>query len=206
MNFGDKLKQIRITRNMSQDDFATLLGTSKQVISRYENNLRTPKLTVAKKFSDILNVPLEFLVDNNVQTVENATTNPHFYIPVLGYVRAGIPIEAVEDILDYEEISKEMASSGEHFGLKIVGDSMEPRIQQGDVVIVRKQEDVDSGQIAVVLVNGSNATVKKIIKQSNGISLVAFNSYYDPKFYSDDEITSLPVSIIGRVVELRGKF
>lgn len=127
-------------------------------------------------------------------------------IPVLGYVRAGIPIDAVEEILDYEEISQEMASQGEYFALSVKGDSMEPRIQEGDVVIVRKQSDVDSGEIAVVLVNGNDATVKKFVKHENGVSLVAFNAKYEPMFYTCAEVECKPVTVLGKVVELRGKF
>lgn len=83
-------------------------------------------------------------------------------IPVLGRVVAGIPIEAVEEILDYEEITPELAATGEFFALKIRGHSMEPRMMEGDVVIVRKQEDVESGDVAIVLVNGNEATVKRV--------------------------------------------
>lgn len=131
--------------------------------------------------------------------------SPRIKIPVLGYVRAGIPIDAVEEVLDYEEISEEMARQGEYFALQIKGDSMEPRIQEGDVVIVRQQSDIDSGDIAVVLVNGNDATVKKFVKHENGVSLVAFNAKYEPMFYTPKEIQELPVSILGKVVELRGK-
>ena len=88
-------------------------------------------------------------------------TSKGVLIPVLGYVRAGVPIEAVEEILDYEEISQEQARTGEFFALKIKGDSKEPKISEGDVVIVRKQSTVENGELAVVLVNGDDATVKK---------------------------------------------
>lgn len=127
-------------------------------------------------------------------------------IPVLGYVRAGIPIEAVEDILDYEEISLEMASQGEHFALSIKGDSMEPRIAEGDVVIVRKQNIVENGELAVVLVNGNDATVKKFYMNDNGITLISTNPTYDPFYYSKEDVEKLPVQVIGKVVELRAKF
>ena len=121
-------------------------------------------------------------------------------------MRAGIPIEAVQEILDYEEITPEMAAQGEHFALQVTGNSMEPRFQEGDVVIVRRQPDVDDGNIAVVLVDGNDATVKTVRKHKNGISLVAMNPSYTPMFFTNDEILELPVSIIGKVVELRGKF
>ena len=75
-------------------------------------------------------------------------------IPVLGNVAAGVPIEAIEDVIDYEEISEELAHTGDFFALKIKGDSMEPRICNGDVVIVRKQNYAESGDLVIVLVNG----------------------------------------------------
>lgn len=127
-------------------------------------------------------------------------------IPVLGEVAAGIPIEAVTDIVDYEEIDAAMASTGEFFGLRIKGASMEPRMREGDVVIVRKQDDADTGDTAVVLVNGDSATVKKIKKGPDGISLIPTNPAYDPLYYTAAEVERLPVRIIGRVVELRAKY
>ncbi len=126
-------------------------------------------------------------------------------VPVLGRVAAGIPLDAVEEIIGYEDISSVRYSSGEYFGLEIKGQSMEPKISDGDVVIVRKQEDVDSGNIAVVLVNGDAATVKKIKKSPQGVTLIPSNPAYEPIYYSNEEIESLPVTILGKVVELRAK-
>ena len=127
-------------------------------------------------------------------------------IPVLGRVQAGIPIEAVEEILDYEEITPEMASTGDHFALRIRGASMEPRMRDGDVIIVRKQETADNGDTAVVLVNGYEATVKQIKMSPAGITLIPTNPVFDPMFYSHQEVQELPVQIIGKVVELRAKY
>ena len=127
-------------------------------------------------------------------------------IPVLGDVRAGLPMEAVENILDYEEISSDMAAHGDYFALRIRGDSMEPRIHEGDVVIVRRQPDVDSGDLAIVLVNGDSATIKRVRKLSDGIMLIPFNPSYEPIYYDVSTCASLPVQILGRVVELRAKF
>ena len=129
------------------------------------------------------------------------------WVPVLGDVAAGIPIEAVENIVDYEEIDTAMASTGEYYGLRIKGSSMEPRIREGDVVIVRQQEDADTGDTAVVLVNGDSATVKRIKKEPDGgLWLLPNNPAYDPQHYSPSEVEHKPVRIIGKVVELRGKF
>ena len=83
---------------------------------------------------------------------------------------------------------------------------MEPTILEGDVVIVRQQEDVDSGDIAIVLVNGDEATVKRVKKQKDGITLIATNtSVYEPHFYSNQEVHDLPVRVVGKVEELRRK-
>lgn len=99
-----------------------------------------------------------------------------------------------------------MAKTGEYFALKIAGKSMEPRMMDGDVVIVRRQPDVDSGDIAVVLVNGNDATVKQISKSDAGLTLIGWNpSVYTPKTYNKKECKELPVTILGKVVEIRGK-
>lgn len=127
-------------------------------------------------------------------------------IPVLGCIATGIPIETTEDILDYEEITPELAATGKFFALKIHGRSMEPRMLDGDVVIVKRQDDVESGDIAIILVNGNEATVKRVKKQTDGITLIATNtSVYEPHFYSNKEIKKLPVQILGKAVELKGK-
>ena len=115
-------------------------------------------------------------------------------------------MEAVENIIDYEEISVEMARRGEYFALKVKGDSMEPKISAGDIVIVRKQEDIDSGDLAIVLVNGNEATIKKVMKFNGGINLVPNNPDYEVMTYTNEQIESLPVNVIGKVVELRAKF
>ena len=127
-------------------------------------------------------------------------------IPVLGTVAAGIPISAVEDILDYEEIPQSWQNQGEFFALKIKGDSMEPRMESGDVVIVKQQSDANSGDTVIVLVNGDDATCKRLEKTDNGIMLVSTNPKYPPMFYSNEEISTKPVVILGKVVELRQKY
>ena len=127
-------------------------------------------------------------------------------IPVLGTVPAGIPITAVEDILDYEEIPKSWENQGEFFGLKIKGDSMLPILTDGDIVIVRKQSTADNGDTVIAMVNGDDATCKRYERSNNGIMLIPNNSSYTPTFYTNEEIESLPVTIIGKVVELRRKF
>lgn len=127
-------------------------------------------------------------------------------INVLGRVAAGIPLEAIEDVIDTEEISSELAKTGEFFGLQIDGDSMEPKFSKGDVVIVRRQSDAESGDIVIALINGDDATCKRLRKYRDGIELISTNPTYKPMFFSNDEIENKPVKIIGKVVELRAKF
>lgn len=141
------------------------------------------------------------------EKLENDTCIEPMRVPVLGYVAAGIPITAIEDVLDYEELDPNRFVSGyEYFGLKIKGDSMIPRMQSGDVVIVRHQQIVDSGDVAIVCVNGEEATCKQVQINPAGMSLISFNPAYKPMFFSKKEVIEKPVTILGKVVELRAKF
>jgi repressor LexA len=197
------LKELREKKGLTQLELSKILKISPSTIGMYEQGRRTPDTIILKKISEIFGVTIDYLLGNDA-------LKPHIKgvkIPVLGRVVAGVPLDAVEEILDYEEIDPEMAKTGEFFALKIRGRSMEPRILEGDVVIIRKQNDVESDDIAIVLVNGNDATIKQVKKQSDGITLVAFNtSVYLPHFYSNKEIEELPVQILGKVIELRGKF
>ena len=151
------------------------------------------------RLSEIYGVTTDYLLGQ-------ASSTSGSVIPVLGDVAAGIPIEAITDIVDYEEIDAAMAATGEFFGLRIKGASMEPRMREGDVVIVRKQDFAETGDTVVVLVNGDSATVKKIKYGPDGISLIPTNPSYDVQFYSAADVDRLPVRVIGRVVELRAKY
>lgn len=124
-------------------------------------------------------------------------------IPILGEVVAGVPLEAIECIDGYVDISEEMARQGEHFALRVKGDSMEPRMVAGDIVIVRRQSDANTGDIAIALVKGGEATVKKVYKNKSGLTLQAFNPKYQPMFFTIEEIETLPVEILGKVVQIR---
>ncbi|WP_443873661.1 LexA family protein [Megasphaera sp.] len=207
MNAGNRLKQLREAKGLSQSEVAKIMGVGRTTYLKWENgeNQPTRKLDQLSQFFD---VSIDYLLGkSDVKKIKSKNpSNKGVRIPVLGRVVAGIPIDAIEEIIDYEEIPKEMAATGDFFALKVKGASMEPRILEGDVVIVRKQEDVESGDIAIVLINGNDATVKRVKKQKDGITLIANNiSVYEPHYYSNDEITQLPVRILGKVVELRGK-
>lgn len=201
----NKLEELRKAKGITMKETALQLGMPYTTYVSYEKGQREPNSDVLIKFADFYDTTVDFIlgVEKDID-IPAATTG--VMIPVLGYVRAGVPMTAVENIVDYEEISKDDSAKGEHFGLVVKGDSMEPRFAEGDVVIVRKQETVENGEIAVVLINGDDATVKKFYRTDNGIKLVSTNPKYDPFFYTPDEVNSLPVQVIGRVVELRAKF
>lgn len=144
--------------------------------------------------------------DINKEFITKKKNGISIKIPVLGRVAAGIPIEAIEEIIDTEEISEDLAKTGEFFCLQIHGDSMEPRFTEGDVVIVRRQDDAESGDIVIATVNGDEATCKRLRKFRDGIELVSTNLSYKPMFFTNKEILEKPVKILGKVVELRAKF
>lgn len=207
----DLIKEICVEKDISLSELARRTDMAKSAISRYFNKTRQFPLNRVNDFAKALNTTPEYLLDVNPKQISSSeTSNSHpikaVKIPVLGDVAAGIPIEAVEEILDYEEIDEELASKGEFFGLRIKGNSMAPRIQPGDVVIVRVQSDAESGDIVIAKVNGDDACCKKLLKHADGITLLSFNQDYEPLSFNKQDIVSLPVSIIGKVVELRGKF
>ena len=206
MNFGERLKEERKKIGISQKDFGRKIGVAESTISLYESNKRSPDKEILKKISLVLGVSVDYLLGEDTPYLTSKESK-YVRIPVLGRIIAGLPMEAIQEPIDWEEIPRELATTGEFFALKVKGHSMEPRILEGDVVIVKKQPDVESGKIAVVLVNGNEATLKRVKKQKNGITLIANNvSEYDPHFYTNEEIEKLPVQILGEVVELRGKF
>jgi repressor LexA len=108
-----------------------------------------------------------------------------------------------DDILDYEEIPSSM---GWCFALRIQGDSMSPDIPNGSTVIVRKQDDVESGEIAVVAINGEDATCKRVIKHELGITLASLNPSFEPMVFGNRDIEEMPIRILGRVMEVRRRF
>ncbi len=198
------IKRLREEKGLSQDALAKLTGYSdRSSITKIEKgqvDLQQSKIELFAKALGTTSRDLVGDMDSSLPVKKGIAIN------VLGRVAAGIPIEAIENIIDTEEISEEMAKTGDFFGLQIHGDSMEPKISEGDIVIVRKQEDAENGQIIIATVNGTDATCKRLRKYRDGIELISNNPSYSPMFFSNEEIESKPVKIIGRVVELRSKF
>ena len=211
--YSERIKELRNQIGWSQLQLADKLGLSKQTISQYERGVRKPDQDNLIALCDIFNVSSDYLLGKADVTMRfldreqlHKLNSESVRIPVLGCVAAGIPIDAIEDILDWEDISADLGKTGRFFGLRIKGDSMQPRMVEGDVVIVRCQPDAESGDVVIVQVNGNEATCKRLSKHPSGISLISFNPAYEPFTYTNEQIESLPVTIIGKVVENRQKY
>ncbi len=216
MTLGDWIKKYRAEHHLSMQDVANACGFSKAYIGQLEKGINpstgkpiSPTLQTFEKIAKAVGMDVDTLIKSldDDQPVTIPASPPRVKgvrIPILGKVVAGIPLEAIEDIEGYEEIAPEMAAKGEYFALRVRGKSMEPFMLEDDIVIVRKQETADSGDIVIVLVNGDEATVKEIKIHEDGLMLIGKNvAVYSPHFYNQKQIEDLPVKIIGKVVEVR---
>ena len=201
------IKTRRKELGITLEDIGNYVGVSKATVQRWEtgsiSNMRRDRI---KKLSEILQIAPEILLEaeNKVPELSQPRT-ALAKIPVLGTVAAGVPITAQEDIIGWEEVPAQWVKNDTVFALKLKGDSMEPRMTEGDVVIVKKQSDVTSGEIAIVMVDGE-ATCKKVVKHSDGMVLISNNLKYAPKFFTVKDIDDKNITILGKVVELRARF
>lgn len=210
----DRLQEALNFRQMSQQELSDRTKIPKASISQYLSGYAKPKDDRIHLISKALDVQEPWLLgyDVSIRHVSSDNSNSNYNrpkgvrIPVLGEVVAGVPIDAVEEYLDWEEITPELAETGEFFSLKIKGDSMEPRIVAGDVVIVKIQPTAETGDVVIAMVNGDDACCKRFIKHDEGITLQSFNPSYTPMFFTKKEIESLPVTIVGKVIENRQKY
>lgn len=199
-----RIEEMLAEQGKSKAHAARLLGKDRSYlvsVRNYDIDLSKEALRI---LADDLGTTPEYL---NWETDDPAVPNDNAVkIPVLGEVAAGLPIDAVENILDWEEIPAQMAKEGDYFGLIIKGKSMEPRMVEGDVVIVRKQSQCENGQLAIVAVNGDKATCKKVMCESGDLRLISLNPLFPDQVYSKAAVEQLPITILGVVVELRAKF
>lgn len=200
--FVRQLKYYLDLRNKSQTELAEYIGVAKSTITNYVNGINMPRMDKIDKICQFLMIKRSDLLEDH----SNDKRPRGVRIPVLGRVAAGIPMDAIEEVIDYEEISEEEARQGEYFGLQIKGDSMYPRILDGDVVIVKKQNYASNSDVVIVLVNGNEGTCKQFYKYDDHVELKPFNPMYKAMVFNKEEVNNLPVQIIGKVVELRGKF
>lgn len=201
--FQNRLQKAMNIRNMKQVDLVEKTGLDKTLLSKYLSgisNARQDKLTVlaeALQVNEIwlmgYDIPMESIPIKNIEKIK---------IPVLGTVKAGYDYLAQENIVGYESIDN-VSDPENYYALQVTGNSMEPLFSDGDIAIVHKQDNFDSGNTCIVLINGDEATVKKVVRMDDGIDLIAMNPYYPVRHFSKNEMNEIPVKIIGKVVEAR---
>mgnify|MGYP001624243578 CR=1 FL=1 len=201
--FQNRLQKAMNIRNMKQVDLVEKTGLDKTLLSKYLSgisNARQDKLTTlaeALQVNEIwlmgYDIPMESIPIKNIEKIK---------IPVLGTVKAGYDYLAQENIIGYESIDN-VSDPENYYALQVTGNSMEPLFSDGDIAIVHKQDNFDSGNTCIILVNGDEATVKKVVRMDDGIDLIAMNPYYPVRHFSKNEMNEIPVKIIGKVVEAR---
>lgn len=201
-HFDDMLKSLRKSKGLSQSELAKLLDISTSSVGMYESGKRQPNFDTEEKIAKFFGVSLDTLRGNQICSTTNKANG--IMIPLLGEVKAGLPTDAIQNILDYVLIPEDLASDGEYFALKIKGDSMEPLINEDDTVIVKRQDDADTGDIVIASIDEDNAVCKKLLKHKNSMTLLSLNNKYIPLEF--DSRSKSSVAIIGKVVELRRRF
>lgn len=211
---GMYLKSIRQARDISLREVDKRTGISYSHLNMIENGKRNVTPALLKNLALLYNIDyidlyekagyIDLIEDEEKEMLKKIGAIPLTEmditkIPILGTVKAGYDYLAQENIIDYITFNVEGTDIANYYALNVVGDSMTPLFDDGDTVIVHKQDDFKNGDNCVVLINGNEATIKKVYKGTNGIELKAVNPYYPPRIYSEEDIKELPVQIIGVV-------
>lgn len=204
----NRLRQIRDQRGFSQKYIALTLGVKAPSVSNWEHGKTEPTPENYAQLASLYGVSVDYLMGRTDDpTPQKVKAKPgHNRIPVLGSIPAGIPIEAIEDIIDWEEIPADWTRGNkQYFALQVQGLSMYPEYRDGDVIVLKRQETAENGQDCAVSINGDEATFKRFRRTESGIMLQAINPDFEPLLYTEQQVAELPVRILGVVVELRRK-
>ena len=208
--FWDNFYRLCREQNRFPNQIAAELGYSSASVTKWKNGTM-PRLGALQKIADYFGVAVSDLMSDPGEATSKLHREQGEKIAVLASVGAGIPLEAIstfdqDDPDSWEEISKLDAARGEYFALRVRGTSMEPLIRHGDIVIVRRQEEFNDGDIVIALVNGNEGVCKLLEYRNNGgIALISLNPDFPPMTFTAEQIENLPVRIMGRCVERRGK-
>ena len=195
--FSLNLKRIMSKQNKNQNDVIKDLEIKQSTFSDWYLGKRIPRMNVIFQLAEYFKVDIRDLIDEPKLNRGNR-------IPIFSKIPAGIPIELIEDVIDYEELdSKMFTGDKEYFGVRVSGDSMYPEYRDKEILILQKTSDCESGQDCIVMINGNDGTFKRVKKTEEGIILQPLNPNYEIKFYSNKEIEELPIRIIGIVKEIR---
>lgn len=214
--FSNRLKTAMRIRDIKATELSVKTGIAKSSLSEYINGkyeakqdgvyLLAKALNINEAWLMGLDVPMERDIPNKeIQELKGSISLKELFkdkVPLLGTVKAGYNYLANENIIDYIAINFKKENDYEYFALKIVGDSMETIMSEGDFVIIQKQNEFNSGDFCVVLINGEEATVKRVFKLDTGIKLVALNPLYKDTDYTFDDMKKVPIEIIGIVKQL----
>lgn len=210
---GARLKQARELRNITLEEAGNKIGVHKSTILRWENGETEKfKIPMLETLASLYNVNPAWLMGYDVPMERKKEESNVFPItdtpkkvPVVGRISAGLPILATENIEGYEFAPSSQIKKGyTYFYLRVQGDSMNLKFNDGDIVLVQKQDTLENDEIGVILVNGDDATVKKY-KSENGLIILEPMStnlentvqIYDPQ--------KMSVRIIGKVISYQGK-
>ena len=194
VEFGKKIKAIRMEKGFSIRQTALQAGTSNPYISQIENGKRNiPKPETLKNLAKGLRISREKIFEiaglgtSKPDNIEQISSN-FINIPIIGEIACDEPITAEENISDYVPISTDVAKNGNYFILNCIDNSMEPTITNGSQVVIREQSDAENDQIAAVLLEDENtATLKRIKKTKTGVILIPDNPSYDPIILNKDK-------------------
>lgn len=199
-NFSSNLKRLRKEKGMTQEELAKQLDKDYSTIGKWENGTRSPIMLDVLKIAELFELDLNELVQTNIIYDEPKTNK----IAIYGSIKAGLPLESQNDIVEYMDVPKKWLKGNKQlFGLKISGDSMMPKYQNGEIVIFERTDDIETykNKDCAVMINGTESTFKKVQLNDNGIVLQPYNASYDIQFYSNEDIKKLPVSILGKAIK-----
>lgn len=200
--FAERLKELRKMRRFSQHALAERLGISQQAVGKWETGKSTPDPATLREIADIFEVSVDLLLGRELVPTASTGAAGEVVLPILGTVRAGYGALAFQEYRGAEPAS--VRNPEEYFYLVVSGDSMEPRISSGDLALVHRQPDVESGELAVVLVDGEEGTLKRVVKRDGAVILQPFNQSYQPQIFIGEELSKL--TIVGKVVETKTKW
>ncbi len=199
----NNIRLLRKKSNIRQIELCKKLDITQSALSGWENEKFEPDISSLKKMSDIFGVSIDYLLGHSEYS--NLPDEKGIFIPLLKDFHNTMNSEFSDEFLNYEIIKSSLAIQGEHFAFFVPDSSMEPRFYQGDVLIMRKQHTLSSGEIGLVQIQDQDVTIKKVLTHDHGIFLTPFNHNGSIEFFTHDEVDSLPVLILGKVVELRGR-
>lgn len=198
----NNIKKLRSKFGINQTELGNKIGLSARAIDFYESSDRDIPTSKLQKIADYFNVSTDYVLGRSNDLQDDVKQ-----IPLLGKIAAGYPTTMFADVIDYIDIPADMARGNkELFALKTTGKSMEPNFIEGDILIFEKTDNCENGQYCAVAVNGDDATFKKVTKTDTGIMLQPLNPAFETKFYTNEQIASLPVQIIGVLKQIRRNF